>query len=413
MIHRLLLNALPTTETGGTAIIAPAADIVIRPSGQTDNSTKNVKVQTRDQKPPSALDKSKGFDLDLDDPTIAETFNLPKQEKTVLEKAGDVIKEGEKADAKKVAAEKPKEGPKKEVVKEAPKTEVKPAAGIKPLVDITKADPKPLQRDYAAYPKEVADVLKQMSNPAYEFTTKLMKDNKELQMNKVDSIYQHPDAYILTPEFRELQQKAFLISKERQVYEQQILDIRAGKDWRPLLGFDPKSNEPVLGAPQKAVDRDELAAQNRYNLAQQLYGQTEGQVSQITQQFGARHKTDVEAIHAERAKRFQWVSDPKLLEHKINIPEVGDVSIKQLREDFLAILPAYRRSDPLAETAADLFVVVQAVSQKLREAETQKEVAVVKHEEVLRAEPNSTSTGATESEKKKKNDFDMNDFPID
>lgn len=419
MILRRLLNLSPNDSGGGGASpVAPPAVSITPNSSPTplrDTNTKTVKTDSGNTPMPEAL-KGKEFSLELDNPVIAETFG-----KRPIDVANEAIKNTNK---EKPLTDKPKLTTEqvKEKIADTSKTKVeaKVEPTVKPVVEKTdttkpitaaKSTTTPTSRDYTGYDDETVKAFKNMSDPAYQLMKKVVDERNNLVKTKQDSYLTHPEAYTLTPEYTELNNRAYYANAEREFWKQQLINVRAGKEWTGLQGFDPKTGKPVPTAPQKPSTEIEIELQNAMTRSEGLAQQIQQEGRQYTQQFKQRYEGDVVAMNAERAKRFGWVADPKGLDDKIALGgELGERTVKQVREDLLNMLPTYRRNDVLAELASDLFAGIQIYGARIRELEGQNAVVTEKKAEVLRAEPLGDTNGGGSS-KPKGLVFDMNGLP--
>lgn len=275
--------------------------------------------------------------------------------------------------------------------------------------------PKPGLRDSAVtllkelgYTEEEA--LKQMSNPALELTTKALKELKDLRGKKPESYLQHPNAYILQPEFEQTAIKAQRIEAESLHWKQQLLAIRAGKPWQTIKGYT-KDGEMVLDGPFKATDEAEVDVQNAFNYSIQEAQNQKAQLNQLQQTFTGRLKADADAIQAELAKRFEWVADPTKLETKIEVDGIGSVPIKKIIEDFKGLLPSYHHNNIVTEVAANMFVALQVQGKQIRELLQQVEKEKKLKKDVLTAEPALDGGDGGKGKTKDEMEFDTEGLP--
>lgn len=256
-------------------------------------------------------------------------------------------------------------------------------------------------RDYSGYTVEEQAVLKQMSKPAFEFTTKKLKELKELKEQKPESYLQHPEAFTLSPEYREVSSKVQLADFEATHWKQQLLNIRNGKPWRGLQGIDDKG-QPVYSGPFKATDESEIEVNNALQF---VIGETQnlrGKLGEMQTGFKSRIDNDTNLIKAEMTKRFEWVAKPELLKEKLSIPEVGDVSIEDIRKQFTDLFPRYYHNSPPLETASNMFVALQIYGSRIRELEAELGKEKKLKGDIKTAEPNiegGNNGSATVSEK--------------
>lgn len=354
----------PTTAVPGAAQVA-----VPREPSATELATEFVAD-------PSLLSESESSEQVVVDKKVE---SKPTEKKEVKEVDGKPISSAKpKEEVKSTVSSATKDDKKVAEVKKEEKPVAAVPGEVKPILPLS-AQPK--ARDYTGFSAEEQSVLKAMSNEAFEYTTKLIKERKELSALKDASYLQHPQAYTLSPEYSKLQEEAYYLNAEAQFWQQQSLAIAEGKDWHALQSWDLKTGQPIVGPPQKASTE---AGKNADRYALHLFNKAQGVNEQI-QQFSGRYKQQVDsdnaAIQQECARRFGWVADPKLLDEKIVNPAVGEKTIKQVREDFIGLFPIYHQNSVGVQVAAHLFAALQIYGQKIHELENNKQVAAVKEEE--------------------------------
>lgn len=321
------------------------------------------------------------------------------QDKSGLEKEAKLVKpegETEVVEAKEKAPairEEKKEEPEEKQEEKKPsflkppveKKEEKQKAEVKQVV------PKEKQaRDLTGFSEEEASHLRQMSNAAFEFTAKLIKEKKELEKSKDNTFLQHPDAYTLSPQYKELSSKTTLAQREGEYWTACLEQLEQGNPIRDLNGWNADGT-PVLGTEYKPttrlVEQVRLAMSNAYNIAQQ----SAKELQAYPQQFKTNIQKDLGTIQEERAKRFAWVADPKFLDYTLDMGDGNEVPIKEIRKNFIDWFPPYLQSNPATEAAADLFVAFRIQSLELEQARNGQKTAEVKQEEIKRGEPSSST----------------------
>jgi hypothetical protein len=381
--------------------IKPAVDSGIKPEFPTEPPAE-VKAMTFTLPSPELFGKeSSDSTITVDKVEVKEipaevkkVEETPKKEDKVEVKEIKPKEESKKVEPKKEESKKVEsvlKAPKEEVVidkkgekhEEAPKHEIKP---ITPIRD-TKGD----DFDYTKYaPQEVVN-MKNMSRQSREAYSKLLDENKQLASLKDATYLQHEQGYTLSPEFKQLQEKQYYAQTEAQYWEQALLNIKAGKPFRDIFGFD-KNGNPQLSNEIQPTDRDEIRVTNNLSACSIAATQLAGQLSVYPHQFKGRIQQDLRAIDAERHARFAWVQDPKLLEYAVNIEGQGDKKLKDIKHEFKSIFPSYLQNSPATEVASDLFVAMIIQGAELREARNGKQVADIKFDEARRAEPSSNNS---------------------
>ena len=265
---------------------------------------------------------------------------------------------------------------------------------IKPITPV-KADNKDTsdQFDYSKYaPQEVVN-MKNMSRPSREAYAKLLDENKQLSSLKDATYLQHEQGYTLSPEYNEISQRQYFARTEGQEWEKALLNIRSGKPFRDITGFDA-NGRPILSEERQPTDRDEIRIQSNLTACSQAVNQITAQLQTYPAQFKQRIQADLSTIQQERNQRFAWVQDPKLLEHSVEIEGRGDVKLKDIKNDFKSIWPSYLANTPGVEVAADLFIAMQIQAAELREARNGQQVAQIKQQEISRGEPSDDNRPA-------------------
>lgn len=282
-------------------------------------------------------------------------------------------------------AESPASPVAKEVKEEAAPAKPEPRT-IVPKVKGADNAPKTKEFDYTPYTPEEAAEMRQMSTSARDFTARVLKERKELAETKGGGYLQHPEAYLLDPQFHAINEDKTYALKEGQYWEQQLALCKSGKPWRPIEKWDAKGN-PVLGPEQVGSAEAEIVLARWANTAYQQANQKQGELQQFAGTYQQRVQNDTRNIQAERARRFGWVADPKILESKL-INDIGqEVTVAQCREVLLNAFPPYMRKELGAQVAADLFVAFQIQAQELREGGSSRTVQQEQQRETHRAEP--------------------------
>lgn len=370
ILKRLLLNAAPL-ESNTPAAPAPTAD-------NTPASTPTA---------PAAGTKTP-VGIKLSAPK--DGFSVSDSDEVEL--LGDAAGPADvKADKK---AETPKPDDKKEVVtppKEDKKEDKKEEQVITGPNLLKTLDEKKVAgaRDYSGYSDEEVKVLKSMSNDAFNYVAPILKSRKELERLKDATYLQHPESYTLHPEYREKQQLVFQAKREAAAWQEILVQIRKGEDWTPIVGVD-EHGEFIYGEKRKPTVADEEQVRLARDKCVRVEEAVNQQLRTMPQQFQQQVTQDNQMIQAERARRFDWVADPKLMSYELETPE-GKKTIGNIRDSFINLFPVYHRKSPGVEVAADLWVTNQILQSQLKVTEKEKVVAETLKEEANRVEVTSSS----------------------
>jgi len=348
-------------------------DAVVTPPATT--STPASKVAT--PREPTKAEVEVEFSDDLG---ITEPIEKSKEEK--VEKKEEKVKVEPTKEVKQIVP------PEKKVVaadKTVEKTTPKEITPIVPPSGVAKS------RDYSGFSDEEVKVLKGMSNEAFSYSSKLFKEAKDLSKLKDAQFMQHPSAYTLDPNYQKLQEDASYFQQESDYWQSQLLAIAEGKEWAPITGWN-KDGSPVMGPAQKPDKLSEERVRMAMNQCSQGAQTARQSLQQFSTDYQQRIAVDTQQIQQECSKYFGWISDPKLLDSNIMIPEVGEKSVRQVKDDFTSLFPAYHRNTVGVDIAGHMWVALQIYAQQIRELQEQKDVAEVRTEEVRRAEPTSKVT---------------------
>lgn len=391
ILRRLLLNAV-ATEGGDTATATPPA-------------SKSTPAATRD---PSSFKGEFKMD-DVDDAIFGgeEVVVNPTAPKEVEPKVEPKTED-------KPAEVKPAEAPKPEAKVEAkPTTEAKGPNLLGKLAPKKTAD----TRDYTGFSEQESHLLKNMSREAYDVFSDMLRKSKtapaaSAQVNQNQQVFQHPDAYILHPEYKKLQSEASYAKAEGDVWMGQLMAAQRGEDIKPLLGVNKETGQFIFGdvAIKPTIENIEMMRQSMQK-CRQFEQNASGQLSQLPAKFQGQVQNDMTVIQQTCAKHFDWVANPALLDHELDIPNLGKRKISQIRSDFLDVVPAYMRQTPGFQVAAELWVAMQLYQLRLNEAESGKAVAETIAEEKGRVEPTATTRVQPGKSKYGVGEFNMDGLP--
>jgi len=394
----MLLDPTPSDGGGGNTIpqgtsAAPVAPVA--PSQPRTLSPKSVGVETPAKALPEA---SKGFQFKIEDPSLLSDEDGSLMPEIKTDKPNTVPPKAETPldVANQLLAEKPK------VEEKTPKVEPAPAKAEPAVSKTEEVVPKgPLvpkskvaaqEFDYSGYSQEEASALKQMSTGARDFTIKILKERKELASQTGGTYLQHPDAYVLDPQFNALNEDVSYAEKEAMHWQEQLIKAQNGEKWRPVEKWDAKGN-PVLGAEQmptvQAIEQMRMYM-NKCNI---FADNKRNELQMFAHNYKQRIQADTNAIQSERARRFGWVADPKIMESTLVVEDGSEQTVAQVRNTLINLFPPYMRKETGVQVAADLFAAFQIIQQELREAKTTDAVVQQKVADTVRAEPTTTRGG--------------------
>ena len=245
-----------------------------------------------------------------------------------------------------------------------------------------------ITRDYSGLDNDTIAHFKQMSDGAYKWARAKLNEIKKLKELEGATFLQHPDAYTLSPDFKENQTQIQLASQESNLWQQALLSCRAAKPFKIPVGYNQdgsfKMSEDI-----QPTDAAELNLQRAMLECDNAQRQLTGKLDNLKQGFSQRAQNDNQMIQAEMQKRFAWVADPSLLDYTIEIGGIGPKKLSEIKEDVKSLFPPYYRNMAPTEVCANLMVALRIQSAQLEAALANQKVAETKHDELKRAEPNS------------------------
>jgi len=399
-MHILFNPEVPVKETGSTPSRAPQPNVV--KSEQSRESAPPLEILKRT----FTTEQLPELDDKASEKLVSDTNIKPKapsEEKPTKKEKEEKEKEVKKEDLvegdtdEKLPTEEEEDGKKPDDADDKKPDEkeedenplakfLKPPKGSKEEADLIKKKGSKDTFDYSTYSQEEASILKNMPVSNREKVGKLFKENKELAALKNNQIYQHDSGYILHPGYQKEVEVISHIEQEENHWMQCLVACKQGKSFKPLEGW--KDGKPVYGAEMKPSDEIEESLRMNINACKTIVKQKQEAISKFTTDFKNIIKRDADAIAAERAKRFAWVADPKLLDYTIETPE-GEKTIKQVRSDISSIFPPYMRAHPAVESAGDLMVALMLARKELDSFKRAEKVTKAKEEEKDAIEPTS------------------------
>lgn len=253
----------------------------------------------------------------------------------------------------------------------------------------------PQARDYSKYDKDDAKYLKQMSNEAFEHFSKQTAELKELrdkaEQNSSTVSADHPDAYVLSDDYRESYANYSKAQQEQAHWREQLLRIRKGESWQNIEGYD-KSGQLVLGKSQyKPTQQSELDVELAFQEASSLTRKFSDNLNNVSDTYQKTYNNDVTLLTDEQKANFAWLTDEAVAAQEVVLPNIGSTTINDVKKTFANALPKTFRKHPLAELASNLFVTIQLQA-------AQSTAAQVKSKEAQRKEPKAKRKSAKASD---------------
>lgn len=303
----------PSLDTGGLGIPAPAIVDLPRESAPiidaTEASTETVVVPPSRLKPATQDENTARVSIDDVD------GELPSMDDFLGAKAGLPPKE----------AVKPKVEEPKTKLEELP---VKPDAAPVVTPKDGKVIPHKVERDYSGFEAPEVEALKRMSNEAFEYVRPRLLENK--QLGKVlkdkdteiatlksgkqmlpDSYYEHPQGFIFSQDYNREAQNLDIASNIRDHWQSQLVAIRKGEPYIPIVKIDERTGQLVYGKPIEGGAEDEFKVMGYFNGAANQMSLVQNNMNRIQNEFAGRHKSAADGVNAAIKQHFSVYEDPK------------------------------------------------------------------------------------------------------
>ena len=323
----------------------------------------------------------------LDDAETVDEEQAPEEEpaeEPQEEPEEEAVEELEEEESEEEEAEEPE--------KEEEETEEEEEGFSGQLKKATKNIPD--ARDYSKYSEEDAKYLKQMSNEAFEHFSKKSDENVELQKKLEESSEQqtadHPDAYVLSDEYKESYANLTKAQQEQQHWRDQLIKIRNGESWSSIQGYDDKGSMVLNKESYKPTQQAEIDVEMALQEAVTLNRKFSDKMQNVSKTFKGNYDEAVTLLESEQKANFAWITDDKVANTEIVLPNIGTTSIKAVKNSFEKAIPKTFRNHPLAELASNLFVTLQLQS-------AQSTADKVKTKESRRKEPKTRRKGSSKT----------------
>lgn len=326
--------------------LAPQAGATVTEVEQPPSNVTQTKEETPSEQPQEeqdpAIDKSPEFNNKINLEAFEKEFD------TGIEKTPEK-----------------KEEPKKE---EPAKVEAKPKIG-RPA----------LERDFSDLDDDEKLIFQKMSNEAYAKLYPLYKEHKtlkpqletqskriaELEKNALPAnYYQHPNGFILSPEFNQLSEELQVSQVVENHWRTQLKKMEAGEDWQDLDITD--DGKFKLSEPKPSDGSSKVDVLSYYQHAISQRQQAEKNIKGLVDTFGQRHGKLSSFVKTDIEDRFFPMYKDEILKK----PESKEVVAALDR--VKAAFPEELQNDLLIGTVSKQAVLIQTLVKALKEVDESK-----------------------------------------
>lgn len=282
-----------------------------------------------------------------------------------------------KADSDKQIAlkQKPEEKPVEPAKEDAQqKTTIDPALATKKQY--------PAERDYSEIPEEDREIFTKMSNAAFEKLKPVYlahKKNAEVLAQKDQEIeklkkappviqrqdglpenyYTHPEAYTLTPEYKQKSNDVNLAQQILNHWSNELNNVRQGAKEINVLGLNPQTGQLYIAQKIPADVNSENALLQQFNASQMQMMNAQASLQAVQKVHSEKHSQAMQTLQQFEKAVFAKFDEP-------DMKPIYDPVIKQAMDN---VHPAFR-NDPLLPAFAKSMVLNQVLGKLLNEAQS-------------------------------------------
>ena len=256
-------------------------------------------------------------------------------------------------------------------------------------------------RNYEDFDEAERPLLKQMSNAAFE---KYSKNRKELNETKQqleelqgkpaepkspENLHEHPEAYTLSPEYREAANNYGKAQTEYGHWKQQLINIRNGEPWRGIEGYDANGQMAASKQAYKATQSSEIDIESALQEAKNFMNQFGQQASHIQDNYSQIYSNAQNMLTEEQKKYFEWEENSEKLKTSVETPEGKSATIGDLKKGFFDAMPGNFQKHPVTNLASNLYVTLQLYASELGKLKKQLDISETNKKDSRRVEPRS------------------------
>ncbi len=253
-------------------------------------------------------------------------------------------------------------------------------------------------RNYDQYPDEIRPVLRALNNKQFaELAPKLkelvdragrVKELEERVGSQPQFFYEHPEAYQIMPEFKQLSSDVEYIGFEQRHLADQLVRIKRGESWQELKGYDQKTGQPVFEERKPNADGTvDYVAETRVSQELNKLAMIGAQKSQQLQQFQMGYQQSVQRAQQDLAEIN------KRLFPKLEEPDKLPAEDKKMYDMATSMAPQHLRSHPLTPILGKSFVMYFRLLKLYQGALGQIDKLRVQADDRGAAEPAVVTTG--------------------
>jgi len=279
---------------------------------------------------------------------------------------------------------------------------------------------KPESRNYEDFDEAERPLLKQMSNAAFEKYSKNRSEMVEAKQQLEDlrtktpdsklpeNFHEHPEAYTLSPEYREAAGNYSKAQTEYAHWKKQLISVRNGEPWQGIDGYNADGQMVAGKQGFKATQSSEIDIESALQEAKNFMNQFGQQASHIQDNYSKIYSQANDMLSSEQKKHFEWEENAEKLKTTVETPGGKSATIGDLKKGFFDAMPGNFQKHPVTNLASNLYVTLQLYASELGKLKKQLDISETNRKDSRRVEPRSgrKSESASSDEVFLTDDFD-------
>ena len=256
-------------------------------------------------------------------------------------------------------------------------------------------------RNYEDFDESERPLLKQMSNAAFEKYSKnrneMVEAKQQLEELRTktsdsklpDNFHEHPEAYTLSPEYREAANNYNKAQTEYAHWKKQLINVRNGEPWQGIDGYNTDGQMVAGKQAFKATQSSEIDIESALQEAKNFMNQFGQQASHIQDNYSKIYSEADSMLSSEQKKHFAWEEDSERLKTSVETPGGKSSTIGDLKQGFFDAMPGNFQKHPVTNLASNLYVTLQLYSAELGKLKKQLDISETNKKDSRRVEPRS------------------------
>ena len=260
---------------------------------------------------------------------------------------------------------------------------------------------KPESRNYEDFDEAERPLLKQMSNAAFEKYSKnrseMVEAKQQLEELRTkapdaglpENFHEHPEAYTLSPEYREAANNYGKAQTEYAHWKQQLINVRNGEPWQAIDGYNGEGKLVAGKQAFKATQSSEIDIESALQEAKNFMNQFGQQATHIQDNYSKIYSQADNMLSSEQKKHFVWEENTEKLKTTVETLNGKSSTIGDLKQGFFDAMPGNFQKHPVTNLASNLYVTLQLYASELGKLKKQLDISETNKKDSRRVEPRS------------------------